>query len=187
MGSKSNLTIVYVFLLIAMALAIVSATGVLKSVDRDMCGRRQTEVKVLVPKGDYVLGPVIFEGPCKASTIHFELQGSLKASTDHSKYKKDGWISFYRITGFKLSGVGVFDGQGASAWLKNSCSKRKNCDVLPVVRSSHVIIDSVACGPGHGISIGNLGRYPDEKDITNVMRLGFEETPLKLEKLERSL
>ncbi|KAF6152761.1 hypothetical protein GIB67_004590 [Kingdonia uniflora] len=209
-----------------------------------MRGRR-AEVKVLVPKGDYGMGPVVFEGPCKASTIHFELQGTLKASTDLSKFKKDGWISFYRITGFKLSGGGVFDGQGASTWSKNSCSKQKNCNVLPVnIRfdyitnghvsyvssinskmfhinilgcnditldhvtvtapgespntdgihlgdstkvtitnciiatgddcvsigsgSSHVIVDKVTCGPGHGISIGSLGRYPDEKDVTDI-------------------
>ncbi|GFP87448.1 exopolygalacturonase [Phtheirospermum japonicum] len=29
-------------------------------------------------------------------------------------------------------------------------------------------VESVLCGPGHGISIGSLGRYEDEEDITGV-------------------
>lgn len=34
--------------------------------------------------------------------------------------------------------------------------------------STDITIKKVLCGPGHGISIGSLGKYPDEKDVRGI-------------------
>ncbi|KAF2313874.1 hypothetical protein GH714_018490 [Hevea brasiliensis] len=35
--------------------------------------------------------------------------------------------------------------------------------------STDISIKKVTCGPGHGISIGSLGKYPDEKDVKSIL------------------
>ncbi|GFP95501.1 exopolygalacturonase [Phtheirospermum japonicum] len=32
----------------------------------------------------------------------------------------------------------------------------------------NITIETILCGPGHGISIGSLGKYEDEKDVTGI-------------------
>ena len=35
--------------------------------------------------------------------------------------------------------------------------------------SKNIDINNVQCGPGHGISIGSLGKYPNEEDVSGVV------------------
>ncbi|CAL5007067.1 unnamed protein product [Urochloa decumbens] len=200
-------------------------------------------VTLVVPTGTYYIGPVQFHGPCKASTLTFQLQGTLKAATDLKRFGND-WIEFGWVNGLTVAG-GVIDGQGAASWPFNKCPVRKDCKVLPtsvlfvnnqntvvkdltsvnpkffhiallgtknirmsglkisapstspntdgihIERSAGVSITDthiatgddcisigqgndnvevarVQCGPGHGMSVGSLGRYAGEGDVTRV-------------------
>ncbi|KAF3453366.1 hypothetical protein FNV43_RR03806 [Rhamnella rubrinervis] len=196
---------------------------------------------VLIPKGTYLLNPIIFEGPCKGRT-GFSIQGTLKASTDKQYFGLGYWINFRYVNDLAIDGRGSLDGQGPSAWPYNSCSKASSCRVLPTslkldfitnsIVNGITLIDSkqvqinlfacqglkisnvkiqapadspntdgihmgksidieifnseistgddcislspgsrninvhnVLCGPGHGISVGSLGKGPDEDDV----------------------
>ncbi|XP_074564905.1 exopolygalacturonase [Curcuma longa] len=205
-------------------------------------------VKLLIPKGTYLVGPVKFDGPCRnVSSITVSMEGYLKASTNLSKYVSgDDWIQFGWVHHLTLTGGGTFDGQGAVSWPFNECSKREKCKVLPssikfvytehtvvksikslnskffhivllgcknfwgsnivaqapsdspntdgfhIERSSgvsiyssviatgddcisigqtneRVVISGITCGPGHGISVGSLGRYENEGDVKGLL------------------
>ncbi|WOH05798.1 hypothetical protein DCAR_0625219 [Daucus carota subsp. sativus] len=203
-----------------------------------------TPSKLLIPAGQYAVGPMTFLGPCKAPiTVQFD--GNLKAPTDLNKLKsQDGWIVFQQVDAMTLSG-GVFDGQGKVAWSQNNCAQTGKCSNLPInIRfnkvtnsmvqgissvdsklfhmnilqcqnltlshitinapgdslntdgihigrssgitisdsdiktgddcvsmgdgSQQVTIERVTCGPGHGISVGSLGKYHDEQPVMGV-------------------
>ncbi|KAF8409674.1 hypothetical protein HHK36_005753 [Tetracentron sinense] len=210
---------------------------------REAC-RWEGRNKVLIPEGTYMASPVMFQGPCKGYMV-FETKGVVKAPTDLSMFD-DSWITFQYINGLTISGGGTFDGQGASAWPYNQCTRNPNCKSLPVsirfnfitngmVRhissidsklfhfnifgckkmklrfikisapedspntdgihlgssrgiqisrsvigtgddcisigpgSKNIRISKVFCGPGHGISVGSLGKYQNEEDVMGII------------------
>lgn len=93
-----------------------------------------TPSKVLIPAGDYQLGVVKLEGPCKAA-IGLQVDGVLKAPADSK-----GWIGFQGIDQFTLSGKGTFDGQGQTLWSKTNCHQDPSCHNFdPVSLFPHLI------------------------------------------------
>ncbi|KAG2713816.1 hypothetical protein I3760_04G193500 [Carya illinoinensis] len=127
--------------------------------------------KVVVPAGTYRLGPVQLNGPCKGP-IELKVRGTLVAPGDLSFFKWGSWVSFERVDQLTLSGNGTFDGQGKSVWGKYN-------GALPIIGTGDdcislgdgnrdILIQKVACGPGHGISIGSLGKYENEEPVVGV-------------------
>lgn len=199
----------------------------------------------LVPKGTFVTGPLLFEGPCKTSPIYAQIQGTVLGTNDLSQYAEGYWVGFHRINGLIVNGGGTFDGQGPSVWKYNDCKKNPKCTPLPTsikfgdvqnavvsgitsvnakffhylvtvcknftahdltiiapdespntdgmhfsrsdkVSVSNTIIGTgddcisigdgvtnaaftrIKCGPGHGLSVGSLGRYQNEQDVSGI-------------------
>ncbi|KAI4296515.1 hypothetical protein L6164_036465 [Bauhinia variegata] len=100
------------------------------------CRKTTGPVKILVPKGKFLLPPIMFSGPCiSAKPIVFEVEGTIIAPTNPSLYPNAEWITFADLDSLVLNGNGVFDGQGgvvdpetkASAWGVNDCKTNKNC------------------------------------------------------------
>ncbi|CAK7348345.1 unnamed protein product [Dovyalis caffra] len=88
--------------------------------------------KLVIPKGTFLTSPVVFQGPCNGTEPQiFEIQGTVKATTDLSEYSSPEWILFERINGFTLNGGGAFDGQGSAVWKYNDCHRNKECQPLP--------------------------------------------------------
>ncbi|PRQ52772.1 putative polygalacturonase [Rosa chinensis] len=142
--------------------------------------------KLVVPSGTYWLRGATFIGPCKAP-IKVQIQGKLKDPEDgHQLVNSDFWVAFRYIDRLYLSGGGTFDGQGALGC--NYRSESSNTDGIHIAYSwrinvtdanietrdycisigngtSQLTVTNVNCGPGHGISIGSLGKYLDEKPV----------------------
>ncbi|KQK17684.1 exopolygalacturonase [Brachypodium distachyon] len=84
---------------------------------------------ILIPKGDFLTGPLNFTGPCTGD-ITIQVDGNLLGSNDLAKYKAN-WIEIMRVKNLVITGKGKLDGQGPAVWGKNSCAKNYNCKILP--------------------------------------------------------
>ncbi|KAK9287789.1 hypothetical protein L1049_016229 [Liquidambar formosana] len=61
------------------------------------------KARLVVPKGDFLLGQVIFGGPCNGPTpIVVQITGTLKAVTDLSEYASAEWVTFESINGLNI-------------------------------------------------------------------------------------
>ncbi|KAL6621266.1 hypothetical protein ACP70R_033698 [Stipagrostis hirtigluma subsp. patula] len=83
---------------------------------------------------------------------------------------KDILISDITITapGDSLNTDGIHVGMSTGITIENATIGTGDDCVSVGAGSSVVVVNKVTCGPGQGISVGCLGRYKDEKDVTDV-------------------
>ncbi|KAG0461633.1 hypothetical protein HPP92_021930 [Vanilla planifolia] len=97
---------------------------------KDVCSWRG-RAKLLVPEGRYLVGPLVFGGPCKGPEVVVHVRGHVLAPVDLKAYTAAEWISFRYVDGLLVTGRGKFDGQGPSVWPLNDCNKSEYCKRLP--------------------------------------------------------
>ncbi|WJZ94041.1 hypothetical protein VitviT2T_012934 [Vitis vinifera] len=91
---------------------------------------------LVVPKNNYLLKPITFEGPCKSS-ITVQIYGTLQASTDRSAYSNDltRWLVFENVQNLAVQGGGTINGNG-KIWWENSCKVDDDLVIMPLITLS---------------------------------------------------
>ncbi|MCL7039892.1 hypothetical protein MKW94_001368 [Papaver nudicaule] len=84
---------------------------------------------LVVPPGNYMLLPAVFQGPCTGEVV-VQVQGKVTGSDDVSEYSENQWILFENINGLVLTGGGIFNGNGADTWQYNDCATNPSCQPL---------------------------------------------------------
>ncbi|XP_059595532.1 probable polygalacturonase At3g15720 [Vitis vinifera] len=171
------------------------------------CGIQAGYVNFIIESGKaFLLKPIRFEGPCRASYINIQVLGTITAPKSIYEWggqSVDNWLIFFRINGlialsfvgcnnlkldhlnlinsprrhvviFNINGAtisnlniiapkespntdGIDIGQSTNIQL-HYCNIKTGDDCIAIGPSSFYInISNIACGPGHGISIGSLG------------------------------
>ncbi|KAL6873363.1 hypothetical protein ACP4OV_013445 [Aristida adscensionis] len=146
-----------------------------------VCAAAGTPV-VVVPKGAYLLHPVVFRGPCRGY-MEVRVAGVLRAPPGLAAFRScREWIHFAGVDGLLVTGGGTFDGRGSTAWPLNECPKKRNCKPLPTsimlrgVRNATVTgvtsLDSksfhVTVAGSHGVRISRVSiRAPRDSPNTD--------------------
>ncbi|KAJ4842387.1 hypothetical protein Tsubulata_000929, partial [Turnera subulata] len=107
---------------------------------KDACEWRG-RTKVVIPKGEYVLDSVVFQGECKGP-IAFQLKGTLKPAGNLKDTTR--WITFRYVDRLTISGGGYFDGQGERLW---DCTTNPHC----YQRAISLRLESISNGKVHHI------------------------------------
>ncbi|CAJ1948812.1 unnamed protein product [Sphenostylis stenocarpa] len=143
-----------------------------------------TPTTIYVPLGRFLVGKVVFKGRCNNKGITVRIDGTLVAPSNYDAIGNCGnWLYFDDVDGVAVIG-GVLDGQGIGLW---ACKRSgKTCPTgatnLGFTNSNNIVINGVtslnsqmfhividgSCGPGHGISVGSLGKELEEAGVENV-------------------
>ncbi|KAF9615729.1 hypothetical protein IFM89_026144 [Coptis chinensis] len=110
-----------------------------------MCGAEGNFPTLVVPAGKtFLLGPVIFEGPCKSKSPHVSLLGNLIAPrmSAWASSDKSQWLQFSQVNGLIVDGQGQVDGQGKQWW---ECERAYKSDDMKVQPSNYDNHDVIGC------------------------------------------
>ncbi|WJX43889.1 galacturonan 1,4-alpha-galacturonidase [Trifolium repens] len=207
---------------------------------KSTCAAEGSATLVIPANQIFLVTNLLFNGACKATSIHIQLQGKIVAPPKEAWKDASYWISMQYINGLTIDGTnsGAIDGYGSTWWPCESCSRptalsfhscndlsvnnlsitnspgahisingcngatfsnvivnspstSPNTDGFDISASNNILIEDstiqagddciainggssyinvtrVACGPGHGISIGSLGKGSSYETVEEV-------------------
>ncbi|CAI0396920.1 unnamed protein product [Linum tenue] len=88
---------------------------------------------VHVPKGTYMLKPIVFYGPCQSKML-FHVEGKVVGPKHYWEFGKSGfWILFYKLEKLTILG-GTYDAQGSDYWA---------CRSITIIQSRNVVVKGI--------------------------------------------
>ncbi|KAK7387610.1 hypothetical protein VNO78_28528 [Psophocarpus tetragonolobus] len=135
---------------------------------KDVCNATQETATLVIPKlKTFMLQPILFQGPCKPSTINIELQGSMIApkSVNSWKWRNSDrkWVQFSNINGLVINGEGQIDGQGHPWWNSNVSNRPPvlqfhSCGNLSLNGTTHINSpkNHISIDMCNGVHISNI-------------------------------
>uniref|UniRef100_A0A0D9VRA2 Pectate lyase superfamily protein domain-containing protein n=1 Tax=Leersia perrieri TaxID=77586 RepID=A0A0D9VRA2_9ORYZ len=121
---------------------------------KEACNSSDYPSVLLVPEGKtYLLMPVSFNGPCRATTITATIRGTLEAPSNRSVWLDrdlQEWITFDNIDHLRVVGGGTINGNGHEWWI-NSCKTNQsmqcvsagNLQALYFRRCNHLVVEGL--------------------------------------------
>ncbi|XP_034696830.1 probable polygalacturonase At3g15720 [Vitis riparia] len=89
-----------------------------------VCHGQSHDAHLIIPPKTFLLKPVKFSGPCKASRITVQVLGKLVASTNKRAFNGNYWLLFHKVKGLTLWGKGSIDGKGSAWWQQHDSDFR---------------------------------------------------------------
>ncbi|KAL1824624.1 hypothetical protein ACET3Z_011402 [Daucus carota] len=127
------------------------------------------------PNHVFLTHPLLLKGPCKAEFVRVEINGTITAPSEPKNWKCgsdncDTWLHFSHMDGIEISGSGTISGRGQKWW---DMKRGTGDDCISIGGGSKKLrINDIICGPGHGISVGSLGKHGDYDDVDDVEIIG---------------
>ncbi|CAO2836679.1 unnamed protein product [Amaranthus hypochondriacus] len=128
---------------------VTDDTPAFKSVWDAACNADRHTSNIVVPQGyTFLLQPFVFNGPCKTSTLVFQLDGTIIAPDGPESWpneiRKTQWIIFHKTHGLSVQGKGLINGRGHKWWdlpckphhhnKKKETKKHERCDSPTAIR-----------------------------------------------------
>ncbi|KAL9840825.1 putative glycosidase [Arabidopsis thaliana] len=119
--------------------------------------------------------------PKLAMTMGFAFVNNSNIKDITSLNSKMGHFNFFSVHHFNITGVTITapgDSPNTDGIKMGSCSNIKISDtnigtgddcIAILSGTTNLNISNVNCGPGHGISVGSLGKNKDEKDVKDLI------------------
>uniref|UniRef100_A0A199UCT9 Pectate lyase superfamily protein domain-containing protein n=1 Tax=Manihot esculenta TaxID=3983 RepID=A0A199UCT9_MANES len=136
--------------------------------------------KILIPAGTFLAGVVNVTGPCKGA-IEVEVQGTVQAPPELAggmnirfNFITKGLVRDITSLNSKYFHVNVlgcedFTFEGFKGVTISNAKIGTGDDCISIGDGTENLkITKVACGPGHGISIGSLGKYENEDPVSGI-------------------